>query len=46
MRMIAKNERMNGRIDECEKLLAQRDAIGTRATYASMAGKGVSGMSG
>ena len=44
MRMIAKNERLNGRIEECEKLLAQRSvnvASGTGASYASMASKGV-----
>ena len=28
MQMIARNEKLNGRIDECEKLLAQKEAIG------------------
>ena len=43
MRMIAKNEKLNGRIEECEKSLAQRSAnvvIGTGVSYASMASKG------
>ncbi|KAK9293925.1 hypothetical protein QLX08_011294 [Tetragonisca angustula] len=41
MRMIAKNERLNGRIKECEKLLAQRSVSGASVSYASMASKGV-----
>ena len=41
MRMIAKNERLNGRIKECEKLLAQRSVSGASVSYASMASKEV-----
>ena len=42
MRMIAKNERLNGRIEECQKLLAQRNVSGMNVSYASMADKDVS----
>ncbi|KOX67409.1 hypothetical protein WN51_10981 [Melipona quadrifasciata] len=39
MRVIAKNEKLSGRIEECEKLLAQRELLGTSVTYASVAGE-------
>ena len=41
MRMIAKNERLIGRIDECEKMLTQKEMMSASASYASVAGKSV-----
>ena len=32
MRMIAKNERLIGRIDECEKMLTQKEMMQVRRT--------------
>ena len=34
MRMIAKNERLTGRFEECEKLLARRNVSGMDVSYA------------
>ena len=41
MLIIAKNERLIGRIDECEKMLTQKEMMSASASYASVAGKGV-----
>lgn len=41
MRMIADNERLNIRIEEREKFLAQRKVTRMSVSYASVAGKGV-----
>ena len=41
MRMIAKNERLIGRIDECEKKLTQKEMMSASASYACEAGKSV-----
>ena len=41
MRMIVKNERLTGRIEECEKLLAQRNVSSMGVSYASIADKDV-----
>lgn len=41
MRMIAKNERLTGRIEEFEKLLAPREATRTAVSYASVTGRSV-----
>ena len=41
MRMIAKNERLIGRIDECEKMLTQKEMMSASASYVSVAGKSV-----
>ena len=46
MRMIAKNERLSGRIDECEKMFAQKEMMSASASYASVAGKSVVCVSG
>ena len=40
MRMIAKNERLIGRIDECEKM-TQLEMMSASASYAIVAGKSV-----
>ena len=40
MRMIAKNERLIGRIDECEKM-TQIEMMSASASYAIVAGKSV-----
>ena len=40
MRMIPKNERLNGRIEGCEKLLSQRNVSAASVSYASVASKG------
>lgn len=39
MRMIAKNERLIGRINECEKLLARREVMSMNESYANVVGK-------
>lgn len=40
MRVIAKNERLNGRIEDCERIMALMDASGS---YASAVGKSAVG---
>ena len=40
LRMIAKNERMIGRIDECEKM-TQIEMMSASASYAIVAGRSV-----
>lgn len=37
MNMIAKNERLSGKIDKCEKLLAQREVMDMSVSYTNVA---------